>query len=342
MSESNETARNLVRVAYRLLLNREPENEATIDAHLMAEGGATAESLRDRLLFSDEFYILHQIMLGLRPRGEALKVDPMFLASEPMARAGSFTDRFGVHTRVSFLPDDYHQYAGKIGSADGTVDMPMHEKAELAALLRSVTAATGQFAAAELGAGWGPWVVLGGHLARERGLPVTLMAVEGSSDHAAFIHTHMADNGFDPADHHVLHAIAGSLDGVAHFPRLQNPSKEWGAAASYAPDGTEAMEEVASFSLPTLLGRMPTLDFLHCDVQGAEADLAESGIAALNDRVRRVCIGTHGRAIEERLHLLFAGHNWTLEADQPCCINQQGRQVVLAADGVQVWRNSAL
>lgn len=342
MSESTEAARNLVRIAYRLLLNREPESEATIDAHLMAEGGATVKSVRDRLLFSDEFYALHQVILGPRSQGEALEVDAMFLASEPVARAGSFTDRFGVHTRVSFLPDDYRQYAGKVGSADGTFDMPMHEKAELAALLRSVTAATGEFAAAELGAGWGPWVVLGGQLARRRGLPVTLMAVEGSSDHTAFIHTHMADNGFDPADHHVLHAIAGSVDGVAYFPLLQDPSKEWGAAASYASEGSQAMEEVASFSLPALLGRMPVLDFLHCDVQGAEADLAERGIAALNDRVRRVCIGTHGRAIEERLHLLFASHDWILEADQPCCFHQQGRQVVLAADGVQVWRNSRL
>lgn len=340
VSETIEEARNLVRTAYRLLLDREPENEAVVDAHLSAEGGGTNRAVRNRLLLSDEFQALYYGMLPTR--GEKMEVEAALLDSNPVARAGCFTDRFGVLTRVSYLPDDYGKYAGRIGSADGTFDMPLHEKDELTALLRSVASASVEFVAAELGAGWGPWIVLGGQLARRRGLSVKLMAVEGSHDHVAFIHTHMADNGFDPGDHLVLHAVAGSQDGVARFPRLKDPSKEWGAAASYATDEVQEMDEVASLSLPTLLGRMPVLDFLHCDVQGAEADLVESGMAALNDRVRRACIGTHGRAIEEKLHMLFAGQDWVLEADLPCRFDQHGRSVVLAADGVQVWRNPRL
>ena len=41
MTETIEQARNLVRTAYRLLLDREPESEAVVDAHLSAEGGGT-------------------------------------------------------------------------------------------------------------------------------------------------------------------------------------------------------------------------------------------------------------------------------------------------------------
>jgi FkbM family methyltransferase len=219
--------------------------------------------------------------------------------------------------------------------------MPLHEPAELNALPRAISEAQGSFAAMELGAGWGPWVVLGGQLARRRGLPLALTGVEGSIDHLGFMRTHFLDNGFDPAAHRLIHAVVGAADGIAQFPRLPDPSADWGAEARFneAEAAGQDMEEVTCFSLATLLAGTPVLDLIHCDVQGAEADVFEAGMAAVDAGVRRVCIGTHGRGVEGRLLDLFAAHGWVLEDEKPCSLVQSGTRMALRADGVQVWRN---
>jgi len=332
--------RQTIRWAYAFLLGREPENEAIIDQHLRYEGGATLDALRQRLIFSDEF------LSSIRQAGllsTTVSVGPLegMLGEPPIGEAGFFTDRFGVRTRTRYLPPLYEAYSGKVGSPDGKLDMPVHEPEELNALLRSVAEAKKQFTALELGAGWGPWIVLGAFLARRRGLHAALMGVEGSSDHVDFMRTHMADNGFDPASHQIVHAVVGSRDVVAYFPKLPDPSGDWGAQANYdaeRPDENE-MEEVACLSLHTLLGRMPVVDFLHCDVQGAEAEVIEAAIESVNQRVRRTCIGTHSRGIEAKLLDLMTAQGWVLEHEKACRFNQDGTKLVLTADGVQVWRN---
>ena len=333
--------RQTVRWAYAFLLGRQPENEAIVDAHLQSEGGATVEALRRRMVISEEFGSFLKTA-GLKVEPATLPIGPVegLIDAPPVGRAGFYTDRFGVLTRVSYLPASYQGYSGRVGSPDGMFDMPLHEAEEMNALLRSVSEAKGQFVAMELGAGWGPWIVLGAHLARRRGLPAVLTGVEGSSDHVAYMLTHLADNGFDPAAHQIIHAVAGSRDGVAYFPKLPDPTSDWGAEAKFdAQAGTIEMEEVPCISLQTLLDRMPVLDFLHCDVQGAEADVLASAIDAVGQRVRRICIGTHGRAIEAALLDLIARHGWVLEVEKPCGLQQQEGKMILIADGVQVWRN---
>ena len=156
--------------------------------------------------------------------------------------------------------------------------------------------------------------------------------------------SHMEDNGFDPVAQHVIHAIAGREDGVAFFPKLPDPSGDWGAEASFTANSTTetTFDEVPCLSLSTLLSGMPVLDFLHCDVQGAEADVFEAAIDHADNRVRRTCIGTHSRAVEARLLGLLSGHGWILEFEEPCKFSQHGTELGLVADGVQVWRNPRL
>jgi len=335
-------ARETVRLAYAFLLGREPESEAAVDWHLQNDGAGRPDALRRRFINSQEF-ISSLARAGISSARCATATEPLdgLLGEALTGMDGFFTDRFGVRTRIGYLPPTYETYSGKVGSADGTFDMELHEMEELNALLRSISTSKGQFAIMELGAGWGPWIVLGAQMARRRGLPTVLMGVEGSSDHVQFMHTHMADNGLDPASHHVVHAVVGTQDGSAHFPKLPNPSHEWGAEARFDldPAGAAEMETVSCVSLPTLLHRMPVLDFLHCDVQGAEADLFDAAIKAVNHRVRRACVGTHSRAIEAKLLDLFAGQGWVLEAEKPCSFSQAATKLVLVADGVQVWRN---
>ena len=95
----------------------------------------------------------------------------------------------------------------------------------------------------------------------------------------------------------------------------------------------------------SLLRDEPRVDLIHCDIQGAEADTMEAAMDALNARVVRIVIGTHGRGIEERLFHLFTGADWRLEDDKACLLQpdyRRGDPYILRADGVQVWRNRRL
>ena len=334
--------RQTVRWAYAFLLGREPENESAIDQHIQI-GGADRDAIRQRIVGSPEFA---EVMArdGFEPVARSASAGPLegMLGAPPAGAEGYFTDRFGVRTRVNYLPSSYQAYSGQVGSADGRFDMPVHETEELNALLRSVSAARLRFCVMELGAGWGPWIVLGAHLARRRGLSYELTGVEGAAEHVAFMQTHMIDNAIEPALHRVVHAVVGVHDGVARFPKLPDPSGDWGAEASYNPDQNAVveMEEVPCVSLQTLLDDVALVDFLHCDIQGAEADVFREAMPHVNQKVRRTCIGTHSRAIEANLFELFIKESWILEYEQPCRVGQVDGTLHLIADGVQVWRNA--
>ena len=82
---------------------------------------------------------------------------------------------------------------------------------------------------------------------------------------------------------------------------------------------------------------------MHCDVQGAEGDVLTAAADVLSSRVRRIVVGTHGRAIEDRLMASFAAHGWLLEHESPCRFTQgPSGAMQLVADGTQVWRNARL
>ena len=218
--------------------------------------------------------------------------------------------------------------------------------------------ARSRFVAVELGAGWGPWLVASARAAQLRGITdIHLAGVEGASGHYKFLLQHFRDNGFDPAKHNLLHAVVGVEDGVAHFPKLDVPSADWGAEASYGagsrPEGhptsegtsqaLETFDEVPCISITTLLATLPPVDLLHCDVQGAEGEVLPAAIEVLSQRVRRVIVGTHGRAIEDRLMASFGANGWILEHESPCRLNQSPTGIMaLTGDGTQVWRNARL
>lgn len=326
--------------SYRLFLKRNPESIAAMTQH--AEGSASFEDIRQRFIQSPEF----QSQIEAQRRGA---LDSTLLAAFPAYDGpgveGFFIDFIGTRTRCSFLPDAYAGASGIVEGPPGTERYGLHELAEWEGTLRSVLEARDRFVAVELGAGWGPWLVASAMAAARRGIrDVCLAGVEGASSHYAFMLQHFRDNGLDPAVHHLLHAVAGAHDGVARFPKLASPSVNWGAEASYGVEQlTEQFEEVSSVSVATLLTRLPPVDLLHCDVQGAEGDVLAAAAEVLAARVRRIVIGTHGRAIEERLMKCFGSGTWTLEHELPCRLVQDGSGALqLVADGVQVWRNNQL
>ena len=335
---------------YRLLLGREPEDAAVIRLYCDDED-FSPEKLVQRLFKSAEFRALHSLPEALEaPEDVELRqLKAEFMVQGLTSSEGHFTDFLGVRTRCDYLPDAYAGYSGIVEHPDGSGVVPLHEPAEVIALLRSVEEGTGLFTIVELGAGWGPWLVSGAAATRQRGRPSRLIGVEGDIGHLGFMHTHMEDNGIDPAAGHVLlRAVIGSKDGVARFPILPKPNTDWGAKASFVEDQIQPGDvaahflEVPAISIQTLLGPLDSVEHMHCDIQGEEASAFEASAGAVNAKVRRLVVGTHGRSIEERLFHLFSALEWTLEYEKSCTFLEGTAGMTLKNDGVQVWRNPRL
>jgi FkbM family methyltransferase len=327
--------------AYRLLLGREPDDEAAV-AHHLRQGFSVTE-LREAFCGTAEYLGAH------RPQKRVADEDAAVIAafqpfSTDAAPPGYWIDFLGVRTRCDFLPDECLvalSVPGALQGPPGSAGL-LHEVEEWAGTLRSVLEARGRLTVVELGAGWAPWLVGAAKAAARIGLhDVVLVGVEGSLGHVEFMRRHFADNGLDPAAHRLMHGVVGAVDGVAHFPKLNQPKNDYGAAVECQNDGASVeLEEVPCISLQTLLADLPVVDLLHCDIQGMEGEVFRAGQAVVDARVRRVVIGTHSRKVEAELLEIFSGLHWVLEAETVCrLVQSEAGAMRLAVDGTQVWRN---
>lgn len=274
----------------------------------------------------------------------------------------SYRDFLGVRTRVKYLPPTYATFAGRLEGRPDAVSRASitADPAEMAGVLKAVIDASGSFCCVELGAGWGPFVVGSGVAARRRGISkIRLIAVEGSAAHMDFLRQHFVDNDFDPDQHKLIRAAVGVYDGKARFPRLHDPSFEWGAEAKFHRPGIlhrlrnasertlqltlDAFDWVPCMTLGTILADVPGADVVHFDIQGGEAAVIVQGADVLRAKAKRLVIGTHGRDLEHKLFVFLDAQGWKLEDEKACTFLQpEGRAITLLQDGVQVWRNPAL
>jgi FkbM family methyltransferase len=282
---------------------------------------------------------------------------------------GFVVDFLGIKTRTAYIADLPQQG----GVVEGyPIPGNFHASAtEWAGALRATLDATEELVAIELGAGWAPWLVAMARAARLKGTnKVRLVGVEGSKQHHAFMLSHFADNGLDPQSHTLLHGVVGTADGVAEFPLLPDPSTNWGHRAVFTNANGSPIrrlvrkvyralkaaarpllrgsarprprtERVPCYSLATLLRPFPRVDLLHVDIQGDEYAVLSGARRLLQEKVKRIVVGTHSRAIEQGLLDELAPHSWVLEAEESCKYRQDGPRMVLVMDGCQVWRNAS-
>ena len=83
-------------------------------------------------------------------------------------------------------------------------------------------------------------------------------------------------------------------------------------------------------------------DLLHIDIQGGEADLIASSLAALKKYVGYIVIGTHSREIEGALFKSLLADGWILEIERPAILGVENPVPYVKVDGVQGWRNPRL
>ncbi len=344
-------SRDEVVSAYRMLLGREPENEAVVEGHRAARDWP---ALRDAFVNSEEYRAttgrvrshLDSLYDGVTAGDEILlrrHLDP------GEAESGFVRNFLGTRMKAEFtLPTV--ALSGRVYSDIPTVVGDYHaESIEFVGLLKAIEAGSGSFVAVELGAGWGSWSVTAGHVARRLGrAPIRLYAVEAGAARMDNIRQHYRNNGFDPDAHQIVNAAMGPVDGFALFPRV-TADDLWGEQAIFLSAADSEVPErpgydmVPSITLGTLLRSETLVDLIHFDIQGAEQDTIADAIDVLNEKVRYMIIGTHGRVIEGSIMAILSEHGWWLENDQPARIkpSAHGREEIVV-DGTQVWRNPRL
>lgn len=84
----------------------------------------------------------------------------------------------------------------------------------------------------------------------------------------------------------------------------------------------------------------PLIDLCDFDIQGSEFEVIAESIQHLNERVKRLHIGTHSIGVEYSLIKLLKKHRWKLLRYYPCHSNVEtdfGKAHFI--DGVQTWIN---
>jgi FkbM family methyltransferase len=239
----------------------------------------------------------------------------------------------GVTTRREFSDDE-------LRFVTVTPPPPGPEMFEWIDVLEAVTRAEGEFTMLELGAGYGRWTVNAAVALRAySGLTHSLTAVEAEPTHFRWLELHCRDNDVD-AD--LVQAAVAPSRGSVEF-GVGRPASWYGQAIADGTWNPERVVTVDAVRLTDLLEPFERVDLIHCDIQGAEAAVFEQAATAVDAKVQRVHIGTHGPEIELRLRRLFSSLGWENVNDYACGTSAETPWGTMDfQDGVQTWVNGAL
>jgi hypothetical protein len=305
--------------------------------------------------------------LQLYPGYEAADVALLRRYATHPARVFSdhFVDGFGTVTPFAHVP-----FCRVTRPAPLQLPVPddgYHAEAiEYLAVVDSLDRSPGDsFSVVEIGAAWGPWLSLGGGLARRTGKQrITLVGVEADPQRFQLVARQMIVNRLRPDDPipfaaapdgwterdtvrcRLIQGAAGVSAGRLWFPR-GNLADLGAAATACRSDQDYRGAEIESFAvtahpLASILDGVPFVDLLHIDIQGGEAELVAANLGLLAERVGAMLIGTHSRVIEARLIELLLDRGWSLHREKPCQVDWSRASPSLTGrtrdDGCQYWR----
>jgi len=341
-----------VRWAYRLLLDREPDDERVV-AQAVANLHSTPE-LRTFFLSSEEYTQKHPPSAPSPFFHYASSFDPIAVMRRhavdgPEAKPGFVTNFLGVNIDPKFFPTIL---TGKEGTVE-EIPIPANWHADIAewgTALRAVELSGDTFTVIELGCGWGCWMNNTGVAARASGRKVHVIGIEGDEHHLQFARESLATNGFSDPEVSLHRGIASSRAGFALFPRQDVPGMTWGSEPIFDADEAQRrqalelghFDELPMVPLAVLIGDRPRIDLLHVDIQGGEADLVRENLDLMSARVAYLLIGTHSKQIEGDLYDMLLKAGWQLEMERAAIFDLVGGTPHVRVDGVQGWRNPAL
>ena len=225
---------------------------------------------------------------------------------------------------------------------------PNEELFEWIDLCEAIEAAGDTFTMAELGAGYGRWLVSGAEVARRNGKIPRLIGVEAEATHFACMRQHFIDNCINPDDHILLEAAASDNDAKVYF--VEGHGDEWWGQAvlpsqdyGYGDWPQATVTQKDGLSLNTILRDVEIVDLIDMDIQGAEVAVVRGGRNALCDKVKRIHIGTHGNELEDELVTLFRDMHWQCINNFRCNSTERTQfGNINFQDGVQSWLNPTL
>lgn len=291
-----------------------------------------------------------------------------FIPFSGSVEAGFNVDYIGTMTHGSFIG---HQYPNHNRDEISPLPEINEEYFEWLDILQSVTEADGKFTILELGAGYGRWAAIGAVAARSKSIKtIYAIMVEAEPKHVEWAHQHMKNNRFTSTDYHIDECAVGAkadktlfwVCAPAHNGTI-TPQGWYGQSivqnnllGHVAPTQSSYMGkplvglangwgaiEVNLVPLADILSPHHLVDIVDMDIQGAEAEVIENGIDVLNQKVRRLHIGTHTHEIENRIRAVMTKHNWINIWDFACEGERDtpyGR--IVFQDGVQSWLNPRL
>jgi FkbM family methyltransferase len=297
----------------------------------------------------------NQIYPGYAPRHEALLASMVVRPAE--LQADRIVDGFGQTTLFRCVPfaSDFDLERLSLPIPD---DGYHAEASEYVAVADSVKRAGSRYCIAELGAGWGPWLGLGGVMARNKGIrQIELIGVEALPARFELMQAHLASNRLRPeageattlegVTCHLFNGAVTPTRGEVWFPDV--PITDMGSAVSETESNRDYRGKrvknlkVQGHPLPEILGDSRP-DLLHIDVQGAELGLIEANLALHAERVQGIMIGTHSRVIEGALIDVLYANGWQLELEKPCRVawraNPPSMEAMTVVDGCQYWRRA--
>ena len=217
---------------------------------------------------------------------------------------------------------------------------------EWLSLLKSIDDARRKFVMVELGAGYGRWVIRAGCLARRRGLPFHVVAVEAEPTHFAWLEEALDENGIKPDERTTLRVAVSAERGTAKF--YTENREALGGASWYGQVIVHSPEPLPGYRTTTVVTRtladilepFPYVDLIDMDIQGEELAVIRSSLETLNIKARRLQIGTHSDELHEGIVGLLSGAGWILEAGYPPAKTSETPWGAISfGDGSQSWYN---
>lgn len=346
-SQGGRPTRQDIHRAYRELLDREPESEATIT---FALSYPTVADLYLSIAKSAE-YVAKTKPIPFAQFNACIDVEGIIRSHDRPGSAavpGHVVNFLGVKMNARFMPIPEH-FSGTVMG----VPIPTNFHADMSewgAALRAVDLARGSFTVLELGCGWGCWMINTATAARHRGMRVHAMGVEGDTAHLAFAREALATNGFAPGESTLMEGVVAARAGTALFPKPDRHGRDYGSEPLFGLEGAELErvlkagrhDPVKVISLEEAMRGHDRIDLLHIDIQGGEADLVRDTLPLLAAKVAYMVIGTHSRPIEGKLLEHLAGGEFKLEVERPALLELRDTGPLTLVDGVQGWRNTRL
>jgi FkbM family methyltransferase len=233
-------------------------------------------------------------------------------------------------------------------------------------ICETVDCSNGRYTFVELGAGHARWSVIAYSIASKlRDISTKLIIVEAEPTHFEWAIDNLETNSINVKDHDLYEGAVDFSKKLVIF-EIGDASKWYGQSISsmnalsiiwrklkcwyyknikstsrelYDPE----LKIVRTYTLNSILSNIDIVDLIHLDIQGKEFDVLNSSIDILNNKVKRLHIGTHSIEIEENLRELFSGNDWHCLRNYNCnSVNDTPFGEIRFEDGIQTWLNPAI